>query len=265
MSTPLIHTVTGQVMPVNAFIVETKNAAIVVDSTLTVSDSRLVKTRLEALNKPLAAVLITHAHPDHYAGLAQFTKDSTPIIALKEVNEVIRQDDAMKNEIVAPMMGGEWPTVRPFPNQTLQDEERISFDGVSFKIMNIGVAESPANSIWHLEGSSAYFVGDLVYNKMHGYFADGYHHEWLTALDVWAKALPEDAVLYQGHGDTPVLKAQLDWQRAYIERFIDAVKRASGENLEQQVTKDMKSFLPNDDLLFLMQLSVAPAKEQLGG
>lgn len=260
---PIIHTVTGQLMPVNAFIIETEGAAIVIDSTLTISDSRLIKAKLEALAKPLAAVLITHAHPDHYAGLAQFVENDTAIVALREVDDVIRRDDDLKHEIVAPMMGEEWPRVRPFPNQRLKDGEHVAFDGVSFKVLDMGAAESPANSIWQLEGTSAYFVGDLIYHDMHAYLADGYYREWLAALSKWEELLPEDALLYQGHGATPVSKAQLGWQRKYIEAFVKAVEANEGEPLEQQVIEAMKAFLPNDDLLFLMQLSIAPLKEAL--
>ena len=86
----LIHQIEGKVMPVNAFIVETANSAVVVDSTLTVSDSRAVKAKLESIGKPLVAALITHAHPDHYAGLAQIVESSTPIIALRSVDEIIK-------------------------------------------------------------------------------------------------------------------------------------------------------------------------------
>ena len=55
---------------VNAYLVETPAGIVVVDGTLTVSDSRAVRARLEAIGKPLLAVLVTHPHPDHYAGVA---------------------------------------------------------------------------------------------------------------------------------------------------------------------------------------------------
>jgi glyoxylase-like metal-dependent hydrolase (beta-lactamase superfamily II) len=45
----------------------------------------------------LAGLAITHPHPDHYAGLAQILGDrEVPIVATREVDAVIRRDDATK-------------------------------------------------------------------------------------------------------------------------------------------------------------------------
>ena len=67
---------------VNAYLVETAAGVVAVDSLLTVSESRAMRQALERLGKPLEAVLLTHSHPDHYAGLAQLVAgDDVPIIA----------------------------------------------------------------------------------------------------------------------------------------------------------------------------------------
>ena len=47
---------------VNAYLVETSDGIVAVDGTLTVTDGRALRARLEALGKPLLAVLVTHAH-----------------------------------------------------------------------------------------------------------------------------------------------------------------------------------------------------------
>ena len=148
--------------------------------------------------------------------------------------------------------------------QTLEDDENVTFDGVSFKIIDTGPGESPANSIWQLEGEKPiYFVGDIFYHDMHAYLADGYYNEWLEALTKWESLLPDNALLYQGHGKVPSSKTQLQWQRRYIETFVQAVKTAQADAIEQQVTDKMKEFLPNDDLLFLMKLSIPSMQKRL--
>ena len=54
--------------PVNAYLIEGERQVVVVDSTLTVSGGRAVRQRVVDTGKPLSAVLLTHAHPDHYGG-----------------------------------------------------------------------------------------------------------------------------------------------------------------------------------------------------
>src|SRR5262245_37189045 len=49
----------------NAFIVETETELVIVDTALTMSDSKALKQRIDRLRKPMAGILYTHAHPDH--------------------------------------------------------------------------------------------------------------------------------------------------------------------------------------------------------
>ena len=64
-----VHRFEASLFPVNAYLVETATGVVVVDATLGVSDGRALRARVEALRKPLAAVIITHSHPDHYGGI----------------------------------------------------------------------------------------------------------------------------------------------------------------------------------------------------
>jgi glyoxylase-like metal-dependent hydrolase (beta-lactamase superfamily II) len=56
---------------VNSFLVEGDDAVVAVDAPLLLSDAHAFRARLDALRKPLAGVLITHPHPDHYNGVTQ--------------------------------------------------------------------------------------------------------------------------------------------------------------------------------------------------
>jgi glyoxylase-like metal-dependent hydrolase (beta-lactamase superfamily II) len=138
-------------------------------------------------------------------------------------------------------------------------------------VTDLGPGESTHDSLWQLEsdhGTHA-FVGDLVYGHMHTYLADGFHEQWLSNLQRAKRELPTDSMLFMGHGQPVTGHALLDWQASYITRFVDVVRSAverkqlRGDALVSAVTAHMKTFLPSDDLLFLMQLSVEPIRAKL--
>lgn len=58
----------------------------------------------------------------------------------------------------------------------------------------------------------------------------------------------------------------LGWQEVYINTFLESIRAADWSNpeaAEQGVVARMREFLPSDELLFLMQLSIEPIARQL--
>jgi glyoxylase-like metal-dependent hydrolase (beta-lactamase superfamily II) len=255
-----IDRIEGRVMPVNAYVVHGPSGLVLIDGMLTISDAALVRQAIDESDRSLAGVVVTHPHPDHYAGLAEITNgDDVPLIATRAVDEVIRRDDEMKNGIVGPMMGTEWPTRRTFPNQTVANGDRIELGGLTLTVEELGPGESPFDCVWRLDPATL-FAGDVAYNRMHAYLADGHWQEWLATLDRLDTTLPADVTLHIGHGPSGG-KELLAAQRQYIETFITAVTRnadaiAAGDHTP--VVDMMRTVLPTDDLLFLMELSIEP-------
>jgi glyoxylase-like metal-dependent hydrolase (beta-lactamase superfamily II) len=106
---------------------------VAVDGLLQVSAAKEMRAGLDGLGKPLLAVLLTHSHPDHYAGLGEIVAgDDVPIYAPQEVIDTITADGALKDQIVGPFFGEEWPANRVFPNTAIADRESLSFDDVTF-------------------------------------------------------------------------------------------------------------------------------------
>jgi hypothetical protein len=195
-----------------------------------------------------------------------------PVYAVAGVDDVIRRDDAEKERILRPMFGDEWAATRTFPTHRVQGGDRVPIGSVTFRVVDAGPGESPHDSWWLLEhpsGAPRVFAGDLVYNHMHGYLADGYADRWLANLARAKRELPVDTELCIGHGDAVDGLAILDWQSGYIEEFLDAVQTSAdrdglrGDALTDAVAGRMKTYLANDHLEFLMRLSVEPTRARL--
>ena len=269
---PAVHRFQASLFPVNAYVIETTAGPVVVDATLGVSDGRALRARVEALGRPLAAVIVTHPHPDHYGGVAALLDGAdVPIYAVAGVDQAIRRDDEAKERILRPMFGDEWARTRAFPNRIVADGERVAIGDVVFVPTDLGPGESPHDSLWLLEsgGRAQAFVGDLVYSRMHAYLADGFYDRWLTNLERARRELSGDTMLFMGHGEPAIGHGLLEWQAQYIRKFVGALRSEVQRGLEggalaDEVTARMKAFLPTDDLLFLLRLSVEPMRARLG-
>ena len=271
MWTHTVHRFEAALFPVNAYLVETTTGVVAVDATLGVSDGRALRSRADVLKKPLLGVIVTHSHPDHYGGVTSLLDGAdAPVYAVAGVDRAIRRDDAEKERILRPMFGDEWASARTFPNRVVAEGERVTIGDAVFVATDLGPGESPHDSVWRLEsaGPPQAFVGDLVYSHMHAYLADGFCDRWLVNLERARRELPAGTTLFMGHGEPATGPALLDWQASYIRHFLDVLRAAierdglQGEALADAVTARMKSFLPTDDLLFLLRLSVEPMRAQ---
>jgi len=271
--TPKIHTVTaspGGIL-VNAYLIEGDTGVVAVDSALTVSDARKLRAQVDALGKPLVAVLLTHGHPDHYNGVATLVegRSEVPIYSTAQVTQVIRESDAAKEAQWKPMFGAEWPAARTFPNREVTDGHTLTLDGLQWTVRALGPGESHADSYWVLEADKRYvFLGDVVLHGVHAYVSDGHTTEWLANLRRVAEAEQKAEKFFPGHG--PAGDASLlEWQRRYLETYREEVARlrAGGAQLtadqKTALQQTMKSRYPEAGLEFLIGLGADAVAAEL--
>jgi glyoxylase-like metal-dependent hydrolase (beta-lactamase superfamily II) len=143
---PVIHTYRAAEpgLLVNSYLVEGESGVVVVDTSLLASDIEALRARVKALKKPLRAILVTHAHPDHFNGVASLVADrEVPVYAATPVARVITEIAEAKRAQWAPVYGEEWPAETYYPNSPLADREQIRVDELAFTVREMGPAESP--------------------------------------------------------------------------------------------------------------------------
>jgi glyoxylase-like metal-dependent hydrolase (beta-lactamase superfamily II) len=258
---------------VNAYLVETDRGVVAVDGTLTASDSRALRSRIDSLGKPLLGVLVTHAHPDHVAGIANLLGNSgASVVALESVRDLMRATEEAKRAQWSPVYGDEWIPRWVYPDRLVENGEAVTFDGVSFRVYEVGPGgDCDANSVWVLEDEpAAAFVGDLVFNGTHSYIADGRVLRWLANIERFRALLEGVTTLYPGHGragGVKLLDAQKDYLLAYCAALLEVAgdSAATDERAKEELAGKMRRILPGAPLEFMIGLSADAVAAELNG
>jgi glyoxylase-like metal-dependent hydrolase (beta-lactamase superfamily II) len=229
MAAPTIHVHTSapDAFFVNSFVIEGDRSLVLVDTQFVLSEAQAVARRIDALGKPLAAIVITHPHPDHYNGLATILArhPGTPVHATAATIAGIRETAEPKRAYWTPIVGTNYPQEFAYPDTVIADGQTITVDGITLEFADLGPAECSDNTMILLPQIDTAIVSDIVYSRVHPWLAEGRSLRWLRAIEVARGRLAGVATLYPGHG-TVGSAAILAEQASYITMVRERVAAA---------------------------------------
>lgn len=172
----------------NSYIIEGANSVVLVDSHMDELDADNLRKQADDIGKLVEAIVITHAHPDHFMGLEflySYYTNAT-ILASPGTAQVIIE--AAKS----------WPD---FTNEILElGNESVVLAGGEFHAVVLPDAESVQPLILYEKRSRTLISGDLVLNGQHLWLAEGRLNEWRENLDQLNSMFEIDTLL-PGHGE----------------------------------------------------------------
>lgn len=228
------------------------------------------KVCLDALRartaRKLDAVLITHHHGDHTAGIPTFRPSATRVVAHRKVPELQRAAAERRGNL----------DVQDYPETLFDSEWSAEIGAENFRGRHLGAAHTGGDAIWLLEHSNVVHMGDLVFHDMIPFIdrPGGASIEgWIRVLESAAGEYPADAIYVYGHAsegkDVVGQRDGLLRMRDYLSGLLEYVRKgkSSGQLLEtlQKIDRipGFQEHVPGWDGAVAM--NVAAAWEELSG
>ena len=234
---------------------------IVVDPQFLLSEARKLAGRIRATGKTLTTIYSTHAHPDHFLGVAALKEEfpNARYVALPQVVERIKTAWPARRNFWFPTYGSDLPSETPILPEPLK-EPVLMLEGNRLAITGEVMGDGPGNSFVHIPSLNAVLGGDIIFNRSH--FGPPADAAPLYATFDQIKAL-NPKILVAGHQaqGTPNDPAAIDFMRNYITDF-NAFKASSTS--AEELKKKMLAKYPKLALENLLDGAVGrafPAKQ----
>jgi glyoxylase-like metal-dependent hydrolase (beta-lactamase superfamily II) len=212
---------------VNVYWIRAPAGLVVVDSARSLTDARRALEHIRRENRPVVAILVTHAHPDHVGGLGVFQDafPGAPILASAAARRFMATDPLRFFEQTRQSLAGDYANPVRLPNRIIRDGETLRVGGLTIRTAEIGPGEAESHTLFYLPSSHTLFPGDVVSNEATPALIEGHSCGWLQDLNRLGRRFPRADLSYPGHGNVSETRTLVEAQRRYIERFRRLVRR----------------------------------------
>src|SRR6516165_4662392 len=188
--------------PTSSTLIYGSREAVLVDALMTVDQAKSLRAWIEAHERDLTTIYVTHGHGDHHFG-ASVLLERYPRARVVATAAVVEQ---MRRHLSPELLETFWKPRFPaqIPERLLLAEvltdSIFHLEGHDLVVVPLGHTDTDDTTCLHIPSIGLVVAGDAAYNDVHQYLAESTpegRREWIAALDT-IESLKPSAVI-AGH------------------------------------------------------------------